>query len=347
MKTRLATLPLLLASLTLHPACISGGHSADPDAGATETDGGAGGVEWLAGEAPRTLPWAKAHTAMLGLARGEGFTAENIGDPGMYLSTEATSPSAPEALSSVYYETQGLRDAVEGTRDRRAEFANDTAGEGIAAKIATNLTLGSATETPDGNRGSPRWHGLQVARRLDYFFVLSVYEGLAERSAAGYDRAWGALWSAQNKAHGVGALLASADTACGTTYLSDIRSTLEGVREPFTAALEEFGLPDALDRLTIEAGQLPEYDAAILEVERNLTRGLALALSIQVGGGEIGDQAEAIAAFTALTARVGAISQMAADEIGRQLDAASPAEIDGATVQRLLNETLEVPLCAG
>jgi len=118
---------------------------------------------------------------------------------------------------------------------------------------------------------------------------------------------------------------------------------LSEVREPFAAALERDGLPGPLGPVEIEAGQSPEYDAAIDEVAALVVRGLGTALLLALSGEmDSNVQAEALAAYRALSPSVRLASSPADGEIGSALDAMNPAEIDVASVRSKLEAQLGV-----
>ncbi len=334
-------------------ACTGGGGGSTPEPDAGDVgDGGLGGgggeppAGWLGEDTPKTLAYAISYDRMVALARAPGFVRENMGDAAAYLGSDATSPTRGDEMSSLYYETDGFAPAVERATDRRADLEDREAGGRIASKVATALTVGFAAEMASGRRGSARWHALTAARALDYYLLLDVHKGLAERSAAGFDRAWALLWRG-DAPHALGGRIIAADRACGTSYLADVRAKLEGVREPFAAALEEHGLPDALDRLVIEEGQSPEYDAMIPEVDALLVKGLGTAMLLMLRGEPDANlQAEALAAYTALSPSVRLASSPADGSIGGALDAMNPADIDLAGVVSTLEEQLGVACAA-
>lgn len=341
---------MLVVPLT---ACTGGGGGSAPVPDAGEVgDGGAGGgtgepsVGWLGAETPKSLAYAISYDRMVSLARAPGFVQENVGDAAAYLGSGEVSPTRDDEMASLYYETGGFQQAVERATDKRAELDDREAGGRIASKVATALTVGFAAEVASGRRGSARWHALTAARSLDYYFLLDVHKALAERSAAGYDRAWAMLWRG-DAPHGLGARIVAADRACGTSILADVRAKFAAVREPFAAALEAHGLPDALDRLVIEPGQSPEYDAIIPEVDALLVRGLGTAMLLALQGEPDANlQAEALAAYTALSPSVRLASSPADGSIGSALDAMNPADIDLAGVRATLEAQLGVACAA-
>ncbi len=336
----------------LATACVPGGGSADdepdaaPDAGAS-TDGG--GVEdpgaWLAGERPDSAAWAAAFAQMVALARSPGFVKENVGDAAAYLASDATSPSREDELASLYYETEGFAAAVEGARDDREGVADLDAGGRVAADVARALTLGFGAESPAG-RGSARWHGLVAARSLDYALLMLFHRNLSLRTATGYDRARSLLLDGANRPTGLGRLVADADGVCGSTHLADLRADFDAVREPFAAALEEHGELDPLDRLAIEPGVSPEYDAAIDDLTARLVSALGTAMLAKLTEEKTAAmQAEALASYGALRPSVALVSEDAAGQVGSLLDAAEASAIEVGAVRGILEDRLALDPC--
>jgi hypothetical protein len=319
------------------------------DAGSSGGSAGGGGLR-LGTATPATVAYVAAYERLQALVDASPFGTQQLGDPAMYAMSTAMAPTHPDQVSSVYYETPGLADAVGKARDRRPTVArDDDAGQRLASAVATDLTVGfSADGTPDGQRGSPRGYARQAVRTLDAFLLLTAYAGLAERSADGFDRAVASLWDDDGTPRGIGAVIAGADAACGTHFLATAHDALAGARDPFAAALEKDGEPDALDRLVIEEGQSPEYDAAIATVEQALTQGLAEAFVRRLGDGgplDANAQADLLGAYAALSARVAKKSASADEDIGRRLDTANPAGVDTEAVGAAIRENLEVPPC--
>lgn len=321
--------------------CDGGGSGGGGDAG----PGGGGGGSLTVIEGPgETIAFAAAYDRMGRVAGADGFAAANIGDPAPYVNSEATTPTDDQALSSLYYETGGLADAIGRVRDRRPGLdRDDNVGDRIQQKVALALTLGFAAEGPASVRNGARWHAQLATRVLDQYFLLAAWSGLAERSAAGFDRAVGVLWDEAGAPHGIGARIQAADTACGTTHLADIKATLAAIRGPFAAELEASGLPDPLGRLVIAEGALPDYDAAIDTVEGHLTAGLAVAfLKSMQSELDAPAQAAALAAYDALAARARASGVEGIDRVSALLDTSNPSDVDTAEASRLVAEALGV-----
>ncbi len=326
--------------------CGGGGGS---DGGGGGGAGGGGGLRF--GEAaPATARHAATYEALTTLTGADPFGAAEVGDPGAYAGSEATTPTAPQILSSVYFESDGLVAAVATLRDRRPTARHsDEAGKNITAAVLRDLTLAGGSETPDGQRGSARWYALRAVRALDEALLLFAWEGLAERSADGFDRAVASLWDDDGAPRGLGRVVAAADEACGTDHLGAARAALAGARDDFAAALEAHGLPDALQRVRIEAGQSPEYDAAIETAERELSQGLAVAFLVTLGDGgpiDANAQAELLGAYEALSARVAKRDREADDAIAAGLDQMQASGIDTEAIAAHIREHLEVGPCA-
>lgn len=320
-------------------------------------DGGAAArFEPIEGPAD-TVHYAAAGDALVALVATAGFKAETIGDVAAYVNSEATTPTAPGEFASLYYETGGLRAAVEGAQERRPDRTrNDQAGSRIAAQIATALTQGAVSATADGQRSSPRWYASFAARRLDQFMLLEVWDGLTERSAAGFDRALGYLIDGDGGRHGLGRIIDQGDQACGTAYFSALSGALADARPAFVAALEAKGELDPLDRLRIQEGDSPEYDAALILADKALVAGLGTAFLalMQAEPFDATAQAAAQGAFEALVADLQIAETpdcggegSVVDQIGRTLDAATPGEVDRARVQCLVAGALEINPCGG
>lgn len=315
------------------------------DGGSGGSDGGPMGEGGGSGDPPApieggadTLALTAAVDGMRRIAEGEGVAKANLGDPAAYLMSEATTPTDMTVIASVYYETAGLVDAVGRARDRRPGVTqDDDAGAKIQNRVASALTIGWASDTPSG-RGGPRWHAVSAALALDHYLLLGVHRGLSERSAAGFDRALGVLWDASGAPHGLGALIARADAYCGTAALDEIAGILAEVRAPFMVELEASGLPDALGRLTIEAGALPAYDAAIESVTRLTAEAMQrlMAAELVETDFDAGRQARALARNFMVQPWLAASGVPDADRLGALLDAASPGEVDLDAVRAVL-----------
>ncbi|MCA9540394.1 MAG: hypothetical protein KC620_15955 [Myxococcales bacterium] len=366
---RRAVMLWALVGLMGGAGCLGpGGGGGHDDAGAGGEggmggEGGAGGMggmggsplppaarapERLEAEPADTLAHAAAYGAMVALARSQGFTAVNVGEPQPFIASMATEPTERDVLSSLYYESTDFPEKVGGSRDRRPGLdRDDDAGARISQRVATSLQLGAVADGPPANRGGARWHGLQAARRLDAYFLIAAFRHLDERSAAGYDRFIGLLWDADGRPHGIGTLVAETDAACGTDYLQTIADAIGGARDPFAEALMTLGLPDPLDRLVIEPGDSPVYDDAINTAMEAFEKALATAF-VRPFAGEVDSvvQAESLAALDALSARLRAASTDDADALGRTLDAMNPADVDAAEVVRIITEDLGVDPCA-
>lgn len=327
---------LLIAVLAL--GCDDGGGGGG-DAGAMGgAGGGASGPPAPIEGGADTLAYTAAVDAMRAVAEMEAVAKANLGDPAVYLASEATAPSDPTVIASLYFETEGLEDAVGRTRDRRPEVTrDDNVGATIQNRIASALTIGWASDTPSG-RGGPRWHALGAALALDHYLLLNVYRGLAERSATGYDRALGVLWDASGAPHGLGQLIARADAYCGTAALDEIAGILAEVRDPFIAELSNSGLPDALGRLVIAEGALPAYDMAIAEVTRLTAEAMQrlMAAELTETDFDAGRQARALARNFVVQPWLQANDVADADRIGALLDASSPGEVDLDAVLAIL-----------
>ncbi|MEZ4464173.1 MAG: hypothetical protein R3F43_06570 [bacterium] len=173
--------------------CDDGGGGGGGDAG---PGGGGGALTPIEGPA-ETVGFAATYDRMGRVASVDGFANANIGDPAPYVNSEATTPTDDQALSSLYYETGGFADAIGRTRDRRPGVdKDDNVGDRIQQKVALALTLGFAAEGAASVRNGARWHAQLATRALDQYFLLAAWAGLAERSAAGFDRAVGVLWDA-------------------------------------------------------------------------------------------------------------------------------------------------------
>ncbi len=327
-------------------------------AGCGAADEGGASARFEPIEAPaETIAYAAAYDQLVAVAGQATVDRAAVGDVSAFVNSEATSPTAPGVFASVYYETGGLRAAVEGVRDRRpGRDANDQAGARIASAVATALTQASVSETPDGQRNSPRWYAAFAARRLDQALHLAVWGGLTERSAAGFDRALGYLMDASGEAHGLGRLIAAGDAACGTTYGAALRAALGEARPAFVAALESKGRLDSLDRLRIEAGDSPEYEAALVLADQALVAGLGTAFLalLNTEPFDAAAQAAAQGALEALVADLRLAGETtcggegsALDQIGRTLDAASPTDVDRDQVRCLVSQALVIESCGG
>ena len=327
-------------SCALFWGCDDGGGDAG-DAG--EGAGGAGGGVSAGPPVPieggaQTLAYTAAIDRMRAVAEAPGIAKGNIGDPALYVGSEATAPSDDTVLSSLYYESGELEEAVGRIRDRRAQVPEDDGvGERIQNRIASALTIGWATDTISG-RGGPRWHALHAALSLDQYLLLAVHTGLAERSATGYDRALGVLWDAHGDPHGLGGLIAKADAFCGTTTLDEIAAQLNAIRAPFIAELEATGLPDALGRRVIEAGALPAYDAAIDSIAVLTAEAMQrlFAAELTETDFDAARQARALMRYATVAPWLTANEVEGAAELSAQLDAASPADVDVDAVLTVL-----------
>lgn len=352
-----ATMALVLGCVPTGGGGGSGGDGGDGGGGGEaggaggEAGGGPGptpGAPSLIGEAtPESAAYATALGALARLAESDGFDAAAMGDPAVYIPSDATTPSAPMVFASVYYESGDLAETIEGASDRRPGLErDDDAGPRIASAVARAIQLGAVSEGPADMRNGARWQALLAARTLDGFAPIYGWRALAERSADGYDRFVALLWDAGGRPHGVGARLAAIDATCGTDSLSTIAQTLSGVRAPFIAALDELGQLDPLDRRVIEEGDSPEYDAAIATALEALEQGIAVGLlaaltSPMTGAG----QAETLGSLAAIQARLRAADAGAYDTLNATLDDMDPSAIDPAAVRATLSDALGVPRC--
>lgn len=329
-----------------------GGNGGEGGGGGAGGGGDDSGVPPVESSAPdrieatpsESLEVAATIGALGALAGAEGFDVAAMGDPGVYVASEATTPSAPGVFASVYYESGDFAETLEGARDRRpGVMADDDAGLGIASRIARAIQLGAVADVAAG-RGSARWHGLQAAGRLDALTLYLGWRALDERSAAGFDRFVGLLWDAAGQPHGTGARLAAVDAACGSGHLEAIGTGLGAVREGFIAALAADGRLDPLDRLVIEAGQDPAYDAAIEVAIDGVEAGLATALLLELQAVPFTaeNQATALALLDVLSADLRAAGGEALDVLGRTLDSQSPGEVDTAGAQAAVEGALGV-----
>ncbi|MGK0358495.1 MAG: hypothetical protein ACI9U2_000784 [Bradymonadia bacterium] len=336
-------MPMVLALVW---GCDDGG---DGSGDAGEGMGGAGGGVSAGPPTPiegsaDTLAFAATIDRMRAVAEAPGIAKGNIGDPAVYVGSEATSPTDDTALSSLYYESGALEEAVGRLRDRRPQVdKDDSVGERIQNRIASALTIGWATDTPSG-RGGPRWHALHAALSLDQYLLLAVYTGLVERSASGFDRALGVLWDANGDPHGLGALIAKADAFCGTSTLNDVAAQLSSVRAPLIAELEASGLPDALGRRVIEEGALPAYETAVEQVTvmtaEAMQRLFAAELTETAAGSngqlDAARQARALMRYAVVAPWLAANAVEGAAELSAELDAANAADVDVDAVLTVL-----------
>ncbi|MEZ4431981.1 MAG: hypothetical protein R3F65_06165 [bacterium] len=330
-----------------------GGDGGGGAGGGMEADSGLPPVqsdapERMTAEPAPTLIYAAAIGALVALAEAEGFDAAAMGDPATYVASDATTPTAPAIFASVYYESADLAEALEGARDRRpGVMTDDGAGLGVASRVARAIQLGAVADTPDG-RGGAGWHALQAARRLDALTLYLGWRALDERSAAGFDRFLGLLWDPTGRPHGTGARLAAVDAACGTAHLEAIGDGLAAARDGFAATLETDGQLDPLDRLVIEPGDDPAYDAAITAAIDAVEAGLAAALLVELRADPFTarNQAAALALLDVLAADLRAAAPDALDALGRTLDSASPGEVDTAAAMQAVTDALGVS-CGG
>ena len=285
---------------------------------------------------PAVAAFAQAADTLLALARSASFDAAILGDPALYSGTDSTTPTQPGVMASVYFETAGLVPALEALRDRRAGVEADAGvGAAIASRVALDFTTGFASTGPADAFGGSTWAARRIGRSLDAYLVITATLGLEERSAAGWDRAVAALFDAQGAPHALGARIAEGDAHCGGDSLEGARAALAAVRGPFADALEALGRPDALDRLTIQAGDSPEYDAAVPVVVAHLDAGLvgAFVALLDAPGFDGRAQAEADALWTALSARARALDPELDDAVTIALGQADAAGIDRAALR--------------
>lgn len=334
------TLALFTSGCGLFGGDDGGGSDADAGAGGEAAGGGAGaGGEagappaFIEAEAPETLAHADAYDAMVDLLGQAGFTAENLGDPTRFSASGATEPSEPTQLASLYFETEGLNAAVQQVEDTRTGImATPDIGASLAQEFVQDLTLGAVSDAAPEERGGAHFAGWHAVRTLDAYLLLRAIDGLSERSGTGFDRAVALLWDAEGRPHGLGRRIAEGDSACGGDTLGELRALFVDVRAPFATALTEKGELDALDRKKIQIGDSPEYDAFVPNADRLLHAGLAKAFvaGLQASPLTALDQAQGLAAYTALSARVMAVNPDGDTYIGQQLDQSLPSVIDVA-----------------
>jgi hypothetical protein len=295
-----------------------------------------GPLAFDAANPPAVVAHAAAADLLLTLARDEGFTNQTLGDPAAYSGNEATSPSSPDVMASVYFETEGLPTGVGAARDRRAGVEkDDAAGSALAGRIALDFTTGfAATEAPNAYGGAA-WAARRIARSLDAYLLLVASGGLEERSAVGWDRALGVLFDPEGGAVGLGRRIAEGDSHCGTQSLETLRTTLRAVRGAFATALETLGRPDALDRLTIQPGESVEYDAALPTLMNALDVGLASAFVAALDAPDFDgrDQAEAEAIWSGLSARARVVDPDVDDAVTVGLGQADAQTVDRAALR--------------
>lgn len=327
-----------------------GGDAGDMDGGVDVDTGtpAARAPERLWPEPAGTLTHAAAIGALDRLAAAPGFDAAAMGDPAVYLAEEADTPSDPAVFASVYYQSGDLAEAFEAADDERPGIDDgEGAGSAIASRIARGIQLGAVSDGAPNDRSSARWHALQSARRLDAYALFAGWDGLAERSAAGYDRFLGLLWDADGAPQGTGARLAAVDALCGTDHLARIAETLDGVSADFAATLDELGQLDPFDRLVIEPGDSPAYDGAIVQVIEILADGLAVSLLATLNGElDTAVQAEALGALDVIAADLAAADPATLDMLGMTLDDADPKRIDADAVRGAVAGALGVAPCA-
>jgi hypothetical protein len=310
----------------------TGGEASGGNGGGT---GGAasGPPAFIEAEAPVTLAHADAYDAMADLLGEASFTAENLGDPTRFSSSGATTPSEPTRLASLYFETDGLNAAVQQVQDTRTGITpTPDLGAALAQDFVQDLTLGAVSDAPPDERGGARFAGWHAVRTLDAYLLLRAIDGLSERSGTGFDRAVGLLWDAEGHPHGLGRRIAEGDAACGGDTLGELQALFVEVREPFATALTEKGELDALDRKKIQIGDSPDYDAFLPNADRLLHAGLAKAFvaGLQVAPLTSLAQAQGLATYTALSARVMAVNPDGDTYIGQQLDQSLPSVVDVA-----------------
>ena len=345
-SNRVRSLLLVSALGALIPACGSSddagtdaGRGAGGDGAGGGGNAGAGGDSvggppaYLEGEPPATLAHADAYDKMVALLSQATFTVDNLGDPVDFSASGATTPSAPTKLASLYFETETFHTSVQAVEDKRAGVPPmPDIGASLAQDFVQDLTLGAVSESPADARGGARFAGWHAVRTLDTYLLLRALQGLDERSGTGFDRALGLLWNAAGAPQGLGKRIADADAACGTQVLADLEAKLNEVRGPFAAALETRGELDPLDRKVIRVGDSPEYDAFVPQADRLLHEGLALSFVAGLRNTPLTalDQAQALAAYGALSPRVLALNPDGDTYVGQQLDQALPAQIDVA-----------------
>ncbi|MFZ4735290.1 MAG: hypothetical protein ACOYM9_05065 [Bradymonadia bacterium] len=316
---------------------VACGGESNGDAGSGGAGPGTSGpLAFDPANAPTVVAHASAADRLLALARDDAFTNQTLGDAAAYSGNDATSPSAPDVMASVYFETEGLPTGVGAVRDRRAGVEkDDDAGSALAGRIALDFTTGfAATDAPNAYGGAA-WAARRIARSLDAYLLLVASGGLEERSAAGWDRALGVLFDAEGGPVGLGRRIAEGDSHCGTQALETLRTTLRAVRGPFETALETLGKPDALDRLTIQPGESVEYDAALPTLMTALDAGLASAFVAALDAPEFDgrDQAEAEAIWSGLSARARAVDAEVDDAVTVGLGQADSGTIDRAALR--------------
>jgi len=323
------------------------------EGGGSGDEGGPDGAQTLAFE-PATPPavaaFAQAADTLLTLSRSTPFDVKTLGDPALYSGSSATAPTAPDVMASVYFETEGLAPALEALRDRRAGVTADSgAGAAIASRVALDFTTGFASTSPGDAFGGAAWAARRIGLSLDAFLVVTATLGLEERSAAGWDRAVATLFDAEGAPHALGARIAEGDAHCGGAALEGARAALAGVRGPFADALEALGRPDALDRLTIQAGDSAPYDAAVPVIAAHLDTGLVEAFVVRLDAPDFDGraQAEADALWTALSARARALDPELDDTVTVALGQSEAAAIDRAALRSAVLTAFRVDCPAG
>jgi hypothetical protein len=272
--TRTALLSVLLAAL--------GALSVAPLAGC---DGGAGAAApavtsddgryrpFSASNLQNQLLRVGAHAEINALRKGDGFGAGAFGGSCEAWSPEASTPTDPTQIGSLYIETASLAAKVSGRQDDHAYAAGEAIGEALHARICGAIAAGSAASqaAPEATEGTA-WQAQIVDKSLQHFFYLSVFHEMTQGARAKWDEAVGYYGMSLDgsQADGIAATAASRDKNCGTTYAKDIFGLLVLGKDRLDAALTAAGHDGAeasLEALPADLREVIEaVDAKLLEV---------------------------------------------------------------------------------
>ncbi len=255
----------------------------------------------------------------------------------------ATSPTGG-TIADIYVHTPGLRDKVVArTQDHPYGAGAGTNGLGKAmdAVIVKAIADGAAGK-------DPKVHGQIIHKTLQRFFYESVFHGLSERSARGYDVAFGytGLDVAGDRARAKG--IAATAVARDERFKTDFNGTIFQEFMKGKAALDQ---RFAGARTGVVAkGELPALEAAITEIDKQWLLAFAYSAGYEfvdvAANAEPGQVlAEAATYFTIIEDFMKTRDADAAAYIRAQIDATpydKATTIDTAGIAARINQTFGI-----
>lgn len=266
----LLVIPAALVSVASTSACDSD----SPDAGpATPATADGRYRPFSTANLQNQLLRVGAYSEIHSLRKSADFHAASFGGSCEAWSGEASTPTDPSKIASLYVETASLAAKVAGRADDHAYAAGEPVGAAIHGRICGAIAAGSAADDahPDVAEGVA-WQAQVVDKALQHFFYLSVFHEMVQGARAKWDEAVGYYGMSLDGAEpsGIAATAASRDGNCGTTYAKDIFGLLVLGRDRLDAALTAAGVAGDEAELEVIPADVQEVidavDAKLLDV---------------------------------------------------------------------------------